>query len=398
MSEKNSADIIVVGAGIAGSGAAFALADWGHKVMLLERAFPASGPTGRSSAMCHVFYLMPELQLLAKRGLEILKSIPETTGESAGWNEIGHLWCCSANAAEGFRTAVGQVKALGCDIETLPASELPGLCPDFNFDGVEMAVWEPTCGYADSYSAANALVRGAKDRGCDVRQNTVATRLLTKSGRITGVEINIGETIHAGTVLLAAGVWTRPLLQQVGVDLPIFIERHAMAVLDAPNYARRILPVCWTDDILMNYGRPDGNSTILLGTWAGGGTGVRHDEAGREGQVTDPNNYQEGVETDEAVAIVESFLSRIPELESCGIRPGYAGLYDMSPDDNPIIDAVPGTAGLYVICGSSGHGFKMGAGVGEAAARMAMGSTPEVLAPFTIDRFLPRHASIAPTP
>ncbi len=46
MTEKNSADIIVVGAGIAGSGAAFALADWGHEVMLLERAFPASGPTG----------------------------------------------------------------------------------------------------------------------------------------------------------------------------------------------------------------------------------------------------------------------------------------------------------------------------------------------------------------
>lgn len=388
MSEKNSADIIVVGAGIAGSGTAFALADWGHEVMLLERAFPASGPTGSSSALCHVFYLMPELQLLARRGIEILKSIPETTGESAGWNEIGSLWCCGANAADGFRTAVEQIKALGCEIETLPASELPGLCPDFNFEGVELAAWEPTCGYADSYSAANALVKGARDRGCDVRQNTAVTRLLTKSGRITGVEIDTGETIHAGTVLLAAGVWTRPLLQQVGVDLPIFVERHEMAVLDAPNYARRILPVCWTDDILMNYGRPDGNSTILLGTWAGGGTGDRHDGAGREERVTDPNNYQEGVETDKAVAIVESLLSRIPELERCGIRPGYAGLYDMSPDDNPIIDAVPGTAGLYVICGSSGHGFKMGAGVGEAAARMAMGSTPEVLAPFAIDRFL----------
>ena len=388
MSETNSADIIVVGGGIAGSGAAFALADRGHKVMLLERAFPASGPTGRSSALCHVFYLMPELQLLAKRGIEILKSIPETTGGSAGWNEIGHLWCCGANAAEGFRTAARQVEALGCEIETLPTSELPKLCPDFNFDGVELAVWEPTCGYADSYSATNALVKGAKDRGCDVRQNTVATTLLTESGRITGVEIDTGETIYAGTVLLAAGVWTRPLLQQVGVNLPIFIERHAMAVLDAPNYARRILPVYWTDDILMNYGRPDGNSTILLGTWAGGGTGVRHGEAGREERVTDPNNYREGVETDEAVVIVESLLSRIPELESCGIRPGYAGLYDMSPDENPIIDAVPGTNGLFVICGSSGHGFKMGAGVGEAAARMAMGSTPEVLAPFAIDRFL----------
>jgi sarcosine oxidase subunit beta len=387
VSAKNSAEIIVVGAGIAGAGAAFALADWGHEVTLLEREFPASGPTGRSSALCNVFNFMPELQRLAMRGVEILKSIPEKTGESAGWNQIGGLWCCGENTAAEFRAAVEQMEALGCEIEALSASELPRLCPDFNFDGVEMAVWEPTCGYADSYSATNALVKGAKDRGCDVCQNTVATTLLTEGGRITGVETAAGETIHAGKVLLAAGVWTRPLLVQVGVDLPIFIERHAMAVLDAPNYARRIMPVCWADDVLMNYGRPDGNSAILLGTWAGGGTGVRHDEAGREERVTDPNDYQEGVETDESVAILETFLPRIPALEQYGIRPGYAGLYDMSPDDKPIIDAVPGTDGLFVICGSSGHGFRMGAGVGEAA-RMAMGSKPEMLKPLNIARFL----------
>ncbi len=388
MNETTSAEIIVVGAGIAGSGAAFALAERGHAVTLLEREFPASGPTGKSSALCHVFYLMPELQLLAKRGIEILKTISEKTGESAGWNQIGDLWCCGENNAAEFRRAVEQIKGLGCEIEALPAGELPALCPDFNFDGVEMAVWEPTCGYADSYSAANALVKGAKDRGCTVRQNTIATSLLAGAGKIKGVETNAGETIRADKVLLAAGVWTKPLLAQVGVDLPIFIERHPMAVLDAPNYARRIMPVCWVDDVQMNYGRPDGNSAILLGTWSGGGTGIRHDEAGREEQITDPGVYREGVEIDEAVSILETFLPRIPALEQCGIRPGYAGLYDMSPDDNPIIDAVPGTDGLFVICGSSGHGFKMGAGVGEAAALMAMGEKAEMLAPFNIARIL----------
>ena len=388
MNETTSAEIIVVGAGIAGSGAAFALAERGHAVTLLEREFPASGPTGKSSALCHVFYLMPELQFLAKRGIEILKTISEKTGESAGWNQIGDLWCCGENSAAEFRRAVEQIKGLGCEIEALPAGELPALCPDFNFDGVEMAVWEPTCGYADSYSAANALVKGAKDRGCTVRQNTIATSLLAGAGKIKGVETNAGETIRADKVLLAAGVWTKPLLAQVGVDLPIFIERHPMAVLDAPNYARRIMPVCWVDDVQMNYGRPDGNSAILLGTWSGGGTGIRHDEAGREEQITDPGVYREGVEIDEAVSILETFLPRIPALEQCGIRPGYAGLYDMSPDDNPIIDAVPGTDGLFVICGSSGHGFKMGAGVGEAAALMAMGEKAEMLAPFNIARIL----------
>tara|TARA_B100001123_G_scaffold450007_2_gene617984 strand:+ start:1427 stop:2596 length:1170 start_codon:yes stop_codon:yes gene_type:complete len=387
MTETTFTDIIVVGAGIAGAGAAFALAAQGHAVTLVERNFPASGPTGQSSACSHVFYLMPELQRLSKRGLEILKSISSQTGESAGWNQIGHLYCCGNNSATAFRKATNEVNALGCEIEILTTSELSQLYPDFNFDGIEMGVWEPTGGYADSYSATNALVTAARNLGCNVRLNTEVASIVIQNGQVIGVQTKEGHTIHSDKVLLATGIWTRPLLQQVGVDLPIFIERHTMTVLDAPNYARRILPVCWADDILMNYGRPDGNSTILLGTWAGGGTGFRHERTNQERQVNNPDTHDAVANSEETLNILRSFLPRMPMLADCGIRPGYTGLYDMSPDDNPIIDSAPNINGLFIICGSSGHGFKMGAGVGEAAAAMAMGYKPDVLSPFTIDRF-----------
>jgi sarcosine oxidase, subunit beta len=74
-------DIIVIGAGIAGSAAAFFLAERGLKVALVEKGKPASGPTGRSSAITHAFYLMPELSRLAIRGVDILRRVPELTGE-----------------------------------------------------------------------------------------------------------------------------------------------------------------------------------------------------------------------------------------------------------------------------------------------------------------------------
>lgn len=387
MSDSGSGDVIVVGAGIAGAGAAFFLADWGVNVTLVERQHPASGPTGRSSALLHTFYLMPELSQLSARGIDILRQIPELTGESAGFNAIGNLWGAGSKTASAFREAVVRIKQEGSEIEALEASELPKLAPDFNWDGLEMAVWEPSCGYADSYSATNALVKGARDSGANIKLNTPVRRLVVEGGRIKGVELEGGERLHADIVIAATGVWTRPLLADIGVDLPLTIERHAHAVVEAPGIAKHIMPVCWVDDVLMNYGRPDGEDILILAGWSGGGTGIRAEDAERGNLVSDPDDYNEGTETDEAIEIIETFLSRIPRIEPLGIRPGYSGLYDMSPDDNPIIDAVPGADGLFVICGSSGHGFKMGAAVGEATARMAVGEKPAVLAPFTIERF-----------
>ncbi|HET6224040.1 MAG TPA: FAD-dependent oxidoreductase, partial [Dongiaceae bacterium] len=80
MTHGRVAEVIVVGGGIAGVSCAFHLAGLGVKTTLVERRHPAAGPTGRSSAICHAFYLMPELSRLGARGTEILRDLPALTG------------------------------------------------------------------------------------------------------------------------------------------------------------------------------------------------------------------------------------------------------------------------------------------------------------------------------
>lgn len=297
------------------------------------------------------------------------------------------MWVCGKENEASWSAAAERIRGEGSRIETMSPQAFADAAPGFASDNVALALWEPDYGYADAFGATNAIARAARARGATVKQSTHVDRLVRIGDRIAGVELADGTVIEADTVVLAAGPWTRRLLHTVGLDLPLHVERHPMAVLDAKGKARSVMPFAWCDDISCNYGRPDGEGVILAGAWAGGGTGVRHEDAGRARLVEDPDHYMEGVDEPESVGIVETFSGRIPAMLGLGIRPGYAGLYDMSPDDMPVIGRMPGVEGLVVSAGSSGHGFKTGPAVGEAIARLVTEGDQPILKPFSPTRF-----------
>lgn len=384
---SNGNDVIVVGAGIVGSSTAYHLAESGQKVTLIDQTHPAGGPSGKSSALLHAFYLMPELSQLAIRGREILVALPEIAGEGVFVTQIGMMWVCGEDSKADWASAADRIRSEGARMETLTPQAFCDAAPGFALDDVALAIWEPEFGYADAFGATNAIARAARKHGAKLLQNTLVSKLLRKGDRITGVELADGTVLEAETVVLAAGPWTRRLLATASLDLPLHIERHPMAVLDARGKARQYMPFAWCDDISRNYARPDNDGVILAGTWAGGGTGVRHDEVVHPRRVENPDSYMEGVGEDESVNILETFSTRVPSMSELGIRPGYAGLYDMSPDDLPVIGPVPGVDGLVVSAGSSGHGFKTGPAVGEAVAKLVVQGAQQILAPFSPARF-----------
>lgn len=390
MTSVETTDVVVIGAGIAGASAAFHLGEQGIAAVLVERDHPASGPTGKSSAVSHLFYTEPCLSQLARRGCDLLKAVPEITPHPHRvFHEVGMLWACGADNEALWRESATRIRdEEGGGIELIGPETMATMAPGFDMDGIVLALWEETYGYGDPYDATNAFAAAAREKGVAMKQRTSATALEIEGGRVKGVALSDGGRIAADRVICAMGPWTgRFVAAQTGVRLPLHIERHAMAVLDAPGRAREILPFAWCDDILAHYARPERDGTILIGTWAGGGTGVRNEGAERPAEHTDPDHYVADSDQAEAAFIVEQMLPRVPAVGELGIRPGYACLYDMSADDLPIIDHVPGVEGLVVVAGSSGHGFKMGPAIGEEAVRLATTGTSALAAPLGLSRF-----------
>jgi glycine/D-amino acid oxidase-like deaminating enzyme len=223
---------------------------------------------------------------------------------------------------------------------------------------------------------AGDLLAAARARGVRYRPNTPVTSLLTGGGRVTGVATGgngSGGRDYAGTVVLAAGVWSPPLLLTAGVALPIETELHRVAVLAHP--AGQGTPVACIDSTTQTYFRPEaGGSMTLVGAFAGQ-------------RGADPDAVASAAGEDLA-PLVQAASRRVPALEDAGIVRGVTGVYDMTPDARPLLGRLPGLDGLIVAAGFSGMGFKISPAVGEGIAGLIAGAPAGSvdLAPFRPDR------------
>jgi sarcosine oxidase, subunit beta len=166
--------------------------------------------------------------------------------------------------------------------------------------------------------------------------------------------------------VLAAGVWSKPLFAEMGVDLPIKVSRHPVAIFGRPASYLGTRPVVF-DFPRSAYYKPEGNELLFVGTLAR--------ELDDSGEDADPDAYNEGITYEEAADFAESAAAAFPVMAGAGTyRRGYAGLYDNTPDQHPIIDELSGYGypDVYCVVGLSGHGFKLAPEFGRIIASLVM--------------------------
>lgn len=354
-----TADVVIVGGGIEGAAAAWALAQRGvTNVVVVERNTVGSGMTGKSSGIVRCHYGVSSLAAMATVGLEVFENADQIFGTDIGFRQTGYVVGVGEPDVEALRKSLAAQRSVGVQTEEIDVADVARMWPFADLEPFAAFAWEARGGYGDAYQTAQAFAVSARASGVRFRQGAEALRLLTAGDRVTGVLLADGSEISARTVVVATGVWTRPLLVRHGIDVPIRVVREQI-VLISPGVDIGPVPV-FSDLVSLQYIRPEPGGDILFGN-----------SDLSDAQEADPDDYLNRATEDFIDLTVDRVGTRFPGFPDASISSSYAGCYDATPDWNPVISTT-GIDGLVVAAGFSGHGFKIAPAVGRLIADLVV--------------------------
>lgn len=366
----SSTEVAIVGSGVHGAAAAFHLASRGVACVVVDPRGPAGGPSGRSSAICRSYYTNAFLAEVAHESIGMIRDFEHVTGgRASAFRETGLLVLHPAEDEATVRATVPRLDAQGIATDLLEPADVEVRWPALVVDDIAVAAFERGAGYADPVLVTQGLLERARDLGAEARYG-VAVTTIGRDGSGWRLATTDGETVTADRVLIAAGPWTKGLAAQVGADLPLTVERHIVATF------------AWGDDVrvpahgdLPNgyYLRPEGEDLFLMGPL--------HPEP-----QADPDAFLERLTPTESERMAAAAIRRAPALEGATARGGWASLYDVSPDWQPVIGEI--AEDVFVDAGTSGHGFKLAPALGRHLADLLTGADADPrLAAFHPRRF-----------
>jgi len=348
-------NVVVVGAGVFGASAAWALARRGHRVTLLEQGtppHPLAASSDLSKAVRGDYGADPFYAELHRACLPLWRTWPV-------FHETGMLFLSRAPLAPGgFEYESLRVQhALGAPVERLDSRALGPRFPAWRDAGYPDGYFNPHAGWVESSALVAHLLALAAGAGAHAHARHPVVDLAEREGRIAGVVLANGEVIAAELVVVAAGAFTPQLLPWLSgglraVGQPVFHFRPA----DPTLFQAQVFPV-WAADIAGTgwYGFPLSPSGVVK---------VAHHGPGRMMRATDPRE----VAPDEEARFRAFLRERLPALADAPVAATRLCLYTDTLDGDFLIDADPDRPGLVVATGGSGHALKFAPLLGDIIA------------------------------
>lgn len=374
-------DAIVVGAGVVGASVAWNIAALGaRRVLVLEQEQIGAGTTSQSSGILRTHYSVVENIELARRSWTVFERFSahlQDADASAGLVKCGYLIAAPDGAkVEPLRAALLAQQERGIALQFLSPQEATERLPIARFDDAALIGFEPEAGFADAYLVASSYARAARHLGVQIREGVTVEGLLREGARVCGVRTAQGTEI-AAVVVSTQNIWSQQLGAWTGIQVPLAAERHSVLALEGPEAYTYQMPVY--KDLAspgMFYCRSYGGRQMLV-------------SEGVVGEALEaPDNTQGPISMDYVAEVGEQVAERFPSFGEAGLASSWTGVYDVTPDWNPVLGAVPGVPGLVVGFGFSGHGFKLAPAVGRVLAQAALQLPTDVsLEPYALERF-----------
>jgi glycine/D-amino acid oxidase-like deaminating enzyme len=369
-----TADAIIIGAGIMGAATAYHLARRQYgRVVVLERDSVCSGSTALASGGIRHQYANRIGIELTRQSIVVYEGFADEFGADPQFRQHGYLILQQTEEeARLYRESAAMQRAMGVDTRVLRPDEVRAMCPYLRTDDLVSATYSPRDGFADPYLVTTAIAARARDLGATIEQQHPVVGIERRGPRATTVRTPDRDW-EAPVVIIAAGCWSGQVGRLAGVEIPVFPRRRCKFIT-APLSAERI-PL-ETPFIIDHH---DGFSIRREGP----GVMVGY---GRKGEAS---TFDTTPDWDLVPGVAERAVRRVPALEDAPVMRAWAGLYEMTPDQMGILSPLPGADGLFVIAGFSGHGFMHGPIAGQLMAELVADGRAHTVdvAPLDIERF-----------
>lgn len=377
----DSYEAIVIGAGVIGCSVAYHLAQLGAKrVLVLDRSQIGAGTTSQSSGILRTHYSVIENVELAQKSWQVFNHFADYLGDaeaSAGLVKCGYLIAApDGPKLEPLRSALQAQADKGIELRLIDPAEAHALLPICRFDDAALIGFEPQAGFADAYLVATSFARAARRQGVKIMEGVEVEQLLMEGGKVVGVQTSQGRFL-SGTVISTQNIWATDIERWTGIPTPVAAERHAVLALEGPEAYTFQMPVY-----------KDLGSPGMLYCRSYGGNQMLVSEGIVGEKLAQADNEQGDIPMDYVVEVGSQVAERFPSFETAGLASSWTGVYDVTPDWNPVLGRLPDVPGLVVGYGFSGHGFKLSPGIGRVLAQSALNLPTDVaLAPYAHERF-----------
>lgn len=411
--------VVIIGGGIVGLTAALTLAERNIPVVVLEKGRIAGEQSSRNLGWVRKTSRLAEDIPLAQAADRLWAEMPARVGSDVGYRQAGIMFAARTEAQMAmYEGWLKSVSSLHLDSHLLSAQQIASQVPGGSSRWAG-GIFTPSDGRAEPTLASSAIARAAMAKGAVIVEYCAVRTLSTAAGRVSGVVTERGE-IRCEQVLLAGGIWSRRLLGNLGISLPVLplvcsvlrtkpMNGPTDIAVGAPDFSfRKHIDGGF---IVTQRGALDASLTLdhfLLGTRylpqlraqrdflriKIGTPFVRDLMLARRWQASSRSPFERVRTMDPPVnaALNQEALTNLraawPVFSQAEIAEAWAGTIDVTPDSNPVIGPVAKLPGLVLATGFSGHGFGTSPAAGQLAADLVCGHAPLIdPAPYRFDRF-----------